>query len=289
VKDKILKTIPKLQMSWRVSLEIKPTKLVPWGIALFMYHHDHKYKTPGIYIVNQQMRVYHRLDNNEKYHKASSAPPINKWTSIEISQEAVGSEYIFSLRVNGSEVYSVENTAPREYRDVKVYTGKGKDIWPGFIRNLKIEMKEESLSPVNAVMSSTWLNAKATKCIDGKTDACSTKRKKAPWLALDFGTEVNIAKVTITTTSDGLDNAEVRVTNMLPTSENKMFTGGQLLGTFEGPASDGQIIQIDGSEVLKGKYLVIQESNGNGKGYLELSEVTAWVQGQGEACCVISA
>ena len=104
-------------------------------------------------------------------------------------------------------------------------------------------------------MSSIYKNKgqySGASCIDGKLDweICLSQKEVAPWLALDFGAKVDIKNVTVYNLKNPwakrFQNAEVRVTDELPTSGEEMFTGGQLLGTFEGPATSGQIVQIEG-------------------------------------------
>ena len=72
---------------------------------------------------------------------------------------------------------------------------------------------EPELKPVTATMSSTFRSDdhfRAAKCIDGNTrgpdvgvsdgeavDLCHTDGEPAPWLAIDFGTQVNVRRVEI--------------------------------------------------------------------------------------------
>jgi hypothetical protein len=109
----------------------------------------------------------------------------------------------------------------------------------------------------------------ADNCINGNTEEssdsnmCMTGKEDVPWLALDFGQQVDVRHVTIYNRKDGTGgerfrNAEVRVMDHLPTNGPEMFTGGHLLGTFQGPATNGQVIQIQGKEYLQGRYTWIQ-------------------------------
>ena len=52
----------------------------------------------------------------------------------------------------------------------------------------------------------------------------------------------------------------MRLTDELPTSEDQIFTGGQLLGAFSGPGTKGQIIRVEGS-ARTGRYALIQMNN----------------------------
>ena len=59
------------------------------------------------------------------------------------------------------------------------------------------------------------------------------------------------------------------MTNILPTSGEKMFTGGELLGTFAGPGGLGQIISVDGP-TRTGRFVLVQMNNTE---FLNLHEV----------------
>ena len=170
---------------------------------------------------------------------------------------------------------------------------------------------QEQLTPVAASMSSTYKSSsgiiyKAELCINGKDDGkdqdkknpdmCHSKQDPVPWIALDFGEEmqVSVGKVVIVNRIDcchaRTKNLEVRLTNELPADGKSLFTGGQLLGTFDGPGTKGQKItinvkvEVDGSgpgwEQMNGRYLLVQmdhTESKEGKGdSLNLKEVTAF-------------
>ena len=100
----------------------------------------------------------------------------------------------------------------------------------------------------------------AAKCIDGDTEGhsfhdrnmCHTNGERSPWLAIDYGTTVTVKTVEIynreSCCGDRTRNVEVRVSNELPTSISQMFSGGSLLGTFPGPATNGQNFEISGEK-----------------------------------------
>ena len=78
-------------------------------------------------------------------------------------------------------------------------------------------------------------------------------------------------------------NLEVRLTNELPADGKSLFTGGHLLGKFDGPGTKGQKIEIEaeeGWEQVNGRYLLVQmdhTESKEGKGsWLNLKEVTAF-------------
>ena len=146
--------------------------------------------------------------------------------------------------------------------------------------------------PKSAHLSTTYEKFDGNKCIDGITagtgSLCHSKKELAPWLALDYGKDarVSVEKVVLFNMAEGdsepiwhrTKNVEVRLANELPTSGKKMFTGGELLGTFKGPGTRGQQIEIKsgpGWEKKSGRYLVIQMNHKGKPEYLNLQEVFA--------------
>ena len=122
---------------------------------------------------------------------------------------------------------------------------------------------------MSATQSSTHNNDDhrfgAANCIDGDTDSdigpdgryaiCHTqgapKVLSKPWFAIDYGTSVAVQRVEIFNRGaygGRTRNVEVRISNELPTSSSEMFSGGNLLGSFAGPAVDGQHIVISGEK-----------------------------------------
>ena len=75
-----------------------------------------------------------------KYFKPPPRP--RRWVKIEVGQELVASEIIYSISINNKEVLSVKNSKPPQFENVKVFAGSP---WytpvDGYIRNLLIEQK----------------------------------------------------------------------------------------------------------------------------------------------------
>ena len=143
--------------------------------------------------------------------------------------------------------------------------------------------------PATASMSSVLANYTAENCIDGDKGgkACITVRETAPWLALDYGSEVKVSSVVLInirlsdpTRPARTKNVNIRVSSTPPVSGSEMFTGGQLLGTFEGPGTLGQRIEVTSDTELTGRYVVVQMDFSSAASFLNLKEVTAWGQGK---------
>ena len=73
-----------------------------------------------------------------KYFKP--LPAVGEWLKIEVGQEKVGSKMIYSISIDGTQRFSIENTHPAELENVKVFASSP---WyspgNGFIKNLRIE------------------------------------------------------------------------------------------------------------------------------------------------------
>ena len=67
------------------------------------------------------------------------------WIKIEIGQELIGSEIVFSIAIGGVRVFSVVNSKPSEFTNVKVLSSSR---WyapqHGQIKNLLIENKDDA-------------------------------------------------------------------------------------------------------------------------------------------------
>ena len=149
----------------------------------------------------------------------------------------------------------------------------------------------EKITPATVLLSTTLKPAySASNCIDGmlqvkpdRKSMCHSKRESAPWLALDFGTGVSVEKVVLINRREGgwwkrTKNIQIRLSNGLPTSGKEMFSSGEALGTFKGPATPGQTVEIEsgpGWEKKTGRYLIVQMNFGNPGDYMNLQEVYA--------------
>ena len=159
--------------------------------------------------------------------------------------------------------------------------------------NENVPGSENKLRPVMAFESSTWDGKEmysAERCIDGvlqsdrSTDMCHTLAEPAPWVAISFADYGHVFAVGSVVLFQRLDccwwrtrNVEIRLADEMPKSAQKMFSGGELLGTFAGPAKKGQKVEIHsvpGWEKKFGRYLIIQMNNG--KEPLNLMEVLAF-------------
>ena len=98
-------------------------------------------RTPAIFFhPTRGMHVTSAINGNKNWVKnVAPPPPIGEWTTLSVSQKSSGGKYFYSFAVGGQKIFSVENTQPREFSNVKVYAS---DPWytaqPGDIRALTI-------------------------------------------------------------------------------------------------------------------------------------------------------
>merc|ERR1712013_253390 len=94
------------------------------------------------------------------------------------------------------------------------------------------------------------------------TPPCATKEENAPWLAIDYGTDVLVERVEIfnriNCCGDRARNIDIYISNALPTSANEMYDeGGPRFGHYDGPGEDGEHIIISGPPT-PGRYVIVQ-------------------------------
>ena len=111
-------------------------------------------------------------------------------------------------------------------------------------------------------------------------ELCHTKWEPAPWIGIDYGTTVTVQTVEIFNRRDccaeRTRNVDVFISDELPTSSNQTFSGNTLLGHFDGPATNGQLITIQGKVMPSGRYVIVQMDHGSLKLPLNLREVKAF-------------
>ena len=154
VQNSLLGTIPALGKEWIVTLDFFPLNYDyrDWTTVLRLTtggdYEKYGDRTPIVQIhpnfgmifasaVNSQNN-YYQIFKDFKTH----LPVIGHWTTLEISQiKGRDGKFMFSAAVGGAQVFSVENTDPASFENVKVYAS---GHWrypaqPGKIRFLTIK------------------------------------------------------------------------------------------------------------------------------------------------------
>ena len=150
-KNALLSTLPTLDKEWRLTFEINPTsynyrsyaqiiQLTIGGKSSAVGDRTPSlwfHRTRGVYLATN-------LDGKASAGKffRNKLPQIGQWTRFEIKQERRGSTFFFSLLIGDQELWSVQNTKPQEFQQVKVYAGSPWYVaQAGSLRGLQIEQK----------------------------------------------------------------------------------------------------------------------------------------------------
>ena len=146
-KRKLLTRIAKLNMEWRVSFEVKPTAFKAKVSSVLHMTAGGKGSKPG----DQTPAVwFHKtkgilveafVNGNKSFLKTfDSLPKSGEWIKIDISQVKAGSQFIYTISINGEEKFSEENTKAAEFSNVHIYASSPNFIGQkGTIRNVTIE------------------------------------------------------------------------------------------------------------------------------------------------------
>ena len=168
-RNHLLTTIPTLKKEWRVSFEFKASNFKGLSQIFHMTAGGKgagsgaKYgdRTPAIWTHSSKgLLISSAVGGQFSYSKFfKPLPSPGDWAKIDIGQELVGSNHIYSISINNKKVFSIRNSKPVEFDNVKAYSASS---WysplSGSIRNLIIENKNEGRSIfVDHIFSSSLL------------------------------------------------------------------------------------------------------------------------------------
>ena len=181
-KNQLVTTIPILMAQWKVSFEFRAST---FGSGLQQILHmtiggkgtgrGSKYgdRTPAIWThPSRGFLISSAVSGKYSYPRWISKrwlPSTDEWINIEVGQELDLKKMIYYIIIGGTKVFSVTNTKPSEFKDVKVFTSSG---WysslTGSIRNLLIENKDNGLyfPPKTSVYENIFLKVR-TVCSNG--------------------------------------------------------------------------------------------------------------------------
>ena len=143
---------------------------------------------------------------------------------------------------------------------------------------------------MGAHASSVDLTHNAEKILDGNDSTLAiTEEEVAPWLAIEYPEPTEVGKVELVADNQDaaeLKNCEVRlVDNIDDVLGNAMYTEGTLLGSWAGPASNGETVTINPpgrNHFAAGRFVLVQCRTDGEK--LRLAEVRVFGGGVSELC-----
>jgi len=121
------------------------------------------------------------------------------------------------------------------------------------------------ITPLDAKMSSIFNNGIAAYCIDGSTTnyyMCHTAGKETyPWVTLVIPRSI-VRKIRITNRKDReedrMKNMKIWVGKEFPSTTDVEYTGGALLGTYKGPGTKGEVVEMEMEKTVVGTHVVVQ-------------------------------
>ena len=131
-KNNHIETIPSLSRAWYVSFEINPVATVDgWtNVVHFTTGSDfdvHGSRIPAVFIHTRSTRLHvcSSISGNKNSCFDSDPLHMNKFTRVEISQvqtsSTVVNSLLFSIKLDGIQVFQQQNTDARYFSNVKVY------------------------------------------------------------------------------------------------------------------------------------------------------------------------
>ena len=144
----LLTTIPKLGKEWKISFEFLPREFTNTNNNIIHLtstdkdeYETHGDRIPIILLEEQKVYVRSSINGNPDYSKIfTDVLSLNQWKRIEVGQQKINGDFIYSISIGGKELHSVVNTQPKEFTEVKVYVSSP---WftakPGAIRRLTIQ------------------------------------------------------------------------------------------------------------------------------------------------------
>ena len=159
-KGKLIKKLDVLPQAWKVSLEIKPLKILRRHSNILRGtiggNHREKYgeRIPAIFFKGRSTKliICSSINDNANYLiTLSPALPLNKWTKIIVQQiQKDDFKYHYEIFIDGKQKLSIVNKKPKIFKNVKYYTSD--PFYPAanaMIRNVVIETYQPKGNAMN--------------------------------------------------------------------------------------------------------------------------------------------
>jgi hypothetical protein len=128
--------LPSVYRIWHLEVDIMPTgkNHYSWVNLLHFTASGDNYGRPGdrmplisLYPGENKLHIACYVNNEVSYaYDNDYILPMHRWTKLEIGQTYVQSQFVYYVKLNGKQVYSVVNRYPRDFSNMMVY---GCDPW----------------------------------------------------------------------------------------------------------------------------------------------------------------
>nr|XP_047141070.1 uncharacterized protein LOC105844474 [Hydra vulgaris] len=142
-KGAIVANIPMLDAEHIVSFDVYPSSIaanIRSVVHFTIGSNNVEYgdRVPAVFInPNGAMTISYPLNGVLNYNFTSTPVLLNTWTNVRISQVLIGTQYVYTIRINNQAVSVEFNNQAQSFYNVTVYAS---DPWyeaqDGFIRNL---------------------------------------------------------------------------------------------------------------------------------------------------------
>ena len=150
-RNNIVQTVEKLHREWRVTFDIMPYSSESDGwLSVAQVTTDtqgHGYRAPDVYFKPStgRLRIQTSLNGNADYtYETTTRLPVDQWSYVEISQMPADGKFSYSIKINGVQVHSIENTDPLVFPGViNVYAGNDQsEPAPVWMRLLRVHTEQ---------------------------------------------------------------------------------------------------------------------------------------------------
>ena len=146
-KNQFVTTIPLLPKIYEVSFDVYPTSFTNESSSILLItkgkdNTEYGDNAPAVMLKADKFQISNAVNGIKDYVFNSKAVTVKTWISVKLTQNLERSKYIYRISINNELVLEKENTKPKTWTNMRLYTGSPwTDVQPGFIRNLLIDSK----------------------------------------------------------------------------------------------------------------------------------------------------
>ncbi|XP_065652226.1 uncharacterized protein LOC136079778 [Hydra vulgaris] len=144
IKNNLVATFPLLKTTFSVSFLFKPSFIPTVDTNIVHLTNKNSYtqygeRIPGVwFLTSGVIFVSFAINGNGDYVFMTNPIPLNVWSSIQASQTETNGVYLYSIYLNGTNVFKIVNSQTQLFTNVFVYNGDpvyGSDLSCGFIKD----------------------------------------------------------------------------------------------------------------------------------------------------------
>ena len=146
-----LPNLPTLSKEWSLTFDIRPTGVIAGWSVLFQATIGGSCcsigtSIPGVWFVHgtSKIQVQSAVNGQGTYAFTSDSLELNVWSAVQVRQQLIDGQYIYSILINDTVVHTVENTTPETFENVQLHTkfspfNKPVDVPQADICNYKLQ------------------------------------------------------------------------------------------------------------------------------------------------------